>query len=81
LKRLAQRLVERKNHRVRLHRFDVPQLEPLAREVRHQRVGARVVEHPPHLTLEHRRIFQPAAFGQIEKLDVGNRAPQEEREA
>ena len=32
---------------------DVAQLQPLLREVRDERVRARVGEHPPHLPLEH----------------------------
>ena len=76
----AQRFVEREQHRIRLHRLDVSQVQPLTREVRHQRVGARVVEHSPHLMLQHRGIAQPRALGEIEELRVGNGAPQEERQ-
>ena len=66
--------------RIRLDGLEVSQVEPLAGEVRHQRFGARIVEHAPHLLLEHRRVLQPALLGQVEQLLVRNAAPQEERQ-
>ena len=78
--RLTQRFVERKNHRVGLHGFDVAQVQPLPGEVRDERIGARIGQHAPDLALEDHWVFQPAAFGQIEQLVVGDRAPQKERQ-
>ena len=79
--RPAERLVEREDDRIRLHGFDVSQLQPLTRKVRHEGVGARIVEHPADLALEHRWIRQPSSLRHLEQLGVGNGAPQEERQA
>ena len=74
-KRLAQRFIERKDHGIGFDRFHISQAQPLAREVGHQRVGARVVQHPAHLMLQHGRILQLPFFRQSQQLIVGNRAP------
>ena len=63
------------------HFVDAPQVQPLRGEVVDERVGgARIGQHPPHLLLEHRRLGQLAALGQVEQALVGNAAPQEERQ-
>ena len=46
----------------------------------HQRVGARIRDHAPHLRLEHARRAQPAGDRQVQQLVVRNAAPQEERQ-
>ena len=56
--RLAQIVVE--VFRVGLHVRQLAQVEPLAGEVRDQRVGLRIGQHAPHLPFEHCRIAQPA---------------------
>ena len=79
--RLPQRFVEREDHRIGLHGLDVTQLQPLTGKVRHQRVGARILDHPPHLLFQHRSVSQPPVFGEIEQLAIGNAAPEEKRQA
>ena len=59
---------------------DVPQVQPLPGEVRDERFGSLVGQHALNLLLQHDRILQPAAFGEIEQLIVGNAAPQEKRQ-
>ena len=65
---------------IRLELRDVAQMQPLAGKVVHERRGPRVRQHPPHLLIQHRRILQPAALGELQQLIVGNAAPQEERQ-
>ena len=56
---LAEIVIEiRKLLRVGEGVLEVPQEQPLRREVGHQRIRARVGEHAPHLFFEHRRIFR-----------------------
>ena len=57
---------------------EIANVQPLPREVAHQRFRARIVKHPAHLLLEDSRILQLALLGQVEQLVVGNTAPQEE---
>ena len=44
-------------------RRQVAQIQQLLREVRDQRLRARVRQHPPHLLLEHARLAQPPLAG------------------
>ena len=60
--------------------LQVADVQPLPREVLHQRVGVRVGQHAPHLRLEHRRLAQASRRGQIEQRVVGHAAPEEERQ-
>jgi len=57
---------------------DVAQMQPLAGEVADERARARVGEHPLHLTIEHDRIFQAAAAGDVQQFLVRHTAPEEE---
>ena len=66
--------------RIRDVALQVPQHQPLAREVVDERARPRIGEHAAHLLLEHRRPAQPALCGCIEQLIVGDRAPEEERQ-
>ena len=78
---LAERVVEvRIDQRQRPSTLHPPQVEPLAGEVHGQRLGARILEHPQDLALEHRRILQPALRGERDESVVGRRAPEEERQ-
>ena len=82
LERLAQVLVEvGKGRRIRLYRWDIAQEQPLAGEVLHQRLRARIGQHAPDLALQNGRVAELAALGNGEQLVVGNAAPQEERQA
>ena len=56
-------------------------MEPLRREVAHQRFAARIGQHAPHLAAEDGRIRQRSALGRVEQLFIGDAAPQEERQA
>src|SRR5437870_3034932 len=44
------------------------------------RAFARIFQHPPHLPLEDRRIFEKSLACSIQQFVVGNRAPKEERQ-
>ena len=80
-KRVAQVVVEvGKQPEVGLRHRQVAQVEPLAGEVGHQRIRARVRQHAPGLLREHRRVPQAALPGQREELVVRDAAPQEEGE-
>ncbi len=73
---LAQRVVEvRKNTLHRDHGVEVAQVQPLAREVGDERIGARIGDHAPHLALELRGLAQRAALGGAQQLVVGDAAP------
>ena len=78
--RLSQLLVERKDHRVGLHRLDVAQVQPLPGEVGHEGVRTAILQHPANLSFEHHRVAQPAAGRKVQQLVVRNTAPQEEGE-
>ena len=67
--------------RVGLHVFQVAQVQPLTREVRAERRGLRIGEHPADLLLEHRLGMQLVLRRQIQQLRVGDAAPEEERQA
>ncbi len=56
-------------------------VEPLLREVRHERRRARVGEHALDLLLDDARVAELAALGQRQQLVVGHAAPEEERQA
>ena len=79
--RLADVVVEvREQQQVRRDLVQVAQLQPLTGERVHQRVGARIGDHAPHLRFEHARRAQPAGDRQVQQLVVGNAAPEEERQ-
>jgi hypothetical protein len=81
-KRLPEVFVEiREQAHVGSHRVEIPQMQPLRREVVHQRARAAVGEHATDLPLQDCRLAQPSGAGQIEQLIVGNAAPQEKGEA
>ena len=65
---------------VGLRQLDVPQEQPLRREVRDEGPGPLVGDHPAHLLIEDRRLLQLALLGQLQQLVVGHAAPEEERQ-
>ena len=65
---------------VRTRGSQVPQIEPLAREVGDERFGLGTREHPLHLPLQRRRPAERARRRQVQQFIVGDAAPQEERE-
>ena len=66
---------------MRLRELQIPQVQPLPGEIVHQRRGAVVGQHPPHLAFEHTRLRERAVLDALEQLVVQNTAPQEERHA
>ena len=77
--RLTQVVVEiREETHVRRDRVEVAQMQPLRREVGHQVLRPWIGQHPLHLPLEHRRLVEIAARGNVQQLVVGNAAPEEE---
>ena len=80
---LQQRLVVvRVAVRVDHHLLDAAQVEPLSREVAHQRVlGPGIGQHAAHLLFQDRRIGELPPLGQRQQAVVGDAAPQEERQA
>ena len=60
---------------------EVPQVQPLRREVRGQGLGAGVGQHAPHLGPQHVGVAQAARRRHVDQLVVGQAAPQEERQA
>ena len=78
---LAQAVVEiREQGNRRTLSVEVSQLQPLAHEVAHERLGAPVCEHAPYLLVEDGGVAEPAGGSDIEQLIVRNAAPDEERE-
>ena len=61
--------------------LQLPQVQPLVAEVGHQRFRFLIRQHAARLLFEHRGIVQLALHGQVQKLIVGDAAPQEERQA
>src|SRR5262249_41415702 len=81
LEGLAQVVVEiRERIGVGLDRVHVANEEPLAEEIRDERVRLRIRQHPAHLALERGRVLQLAAFRRGQQRLVWNAAPQEERQ-
>ena len=64
--------------RVRGHPAELAELQPLADEVLHERVGPRVVQHPDHLPAQVGPQRPLASLA--EQLVVGHAAPEEVRE-
>ena len=60
--------------------LQLAQEQPLRREIRDERVGARVGEHSPDLPLERVGILQPATRRNAQQLIVRNAAPEKERQ-
>ena len=58
----------------------VPEKQPLADEIRDERVGARIRQHPADLLFQDFRIAKLAAAGHFEQLVVRDAAPQKERQ-
>ena len=58
----------------------IADVKPLAGEVAHQRLRARVGEHPPHLLVEHDRIPERLLLRDVQQLVIRDAAPQEERQ-
>ena len=58
--------------------LELAQEQPLPGDVVHQRLSARIGQHPARLLLEHRGIGEPAGAGQLQQLIVRNAAPEEE---
>ena len=79
LKRIAQVLVEvREDVRIGQHTAQPAKLEPLRREVVHERsLGPRVGQQTPGLLIEHLRLSELAAGRQVHELAVGKTPPQE----
>jgi hypothetical protein len=61
-------------------RLDVAEIQPLRREVRDHRLGARIGEHALDLRAEHVRVVQPAVERRCQQIFVRDAAPEEERE-
>ena len=82
LKSLAQVVVEiRKLVRIGIRTFQIPEVEPLTREVGDQRARPRIREHPARLPLENGGIVQLALGRQRQQFIVGNAGPEEEGQA
>ena len=58
-------------------RADLARAEPLAGEVLHEGVAARVFQHPVHLRAQHGGLGQIAFVREAEQLVVGHRRPEE----
>src|SRR5580704_4962128 len=61
--------------------IEVAQLQPFSPEVGDQGSRPFTREHSPDLLFEHLRVCELALLGYTKQLGIGNRAPQEEREA
>jgi hypothetical protein len=66
------------NQQVRIAIPQLSKIQPLARKIRDQRLRPAILQHPPHLLLQNRRILQPALFGRGEQLLIRDAAPQKE---
>ena len=55
-------------------------MQPLGREVRDQRLRARVTQHSSHLTFQFATIVQRSCHRAVEQLIVRDTAPEEERQ-
>ena len=61
--------------RVGVHLLEILQPQPLRREARRERVGARIGEHALHLRLKHHRGVQRLRARGGQQAIVGDRAP------
>ena len=59
-------------------RVEIAQVQPLRREVRHERARTVVSEHPPDLLFEHRRLVEFSRRRDRDQFVVWNAAPEEE---
>src|SRR5207253_2406937 len=59
-------------------RFQIAKLQPLARKVADERVGAFIGHHSLDLRLQHARLAEGAGRRKIQQSFVRNAAPQEE---
>src|SRR5690606_26324599 len=66
---------------IRLDGIEIVEIEPAQREIRDEAVRARIVEHPPDLSIEHVALAELAGLGEPKQLVVGPAAPEEEGEA
>ena len=57
-----------------------PELQPLLREVRDERLGARIREHPAHVRFERLGIGEPAGDRVVAQRVVWDAVPEEQRE-
>ena len=79
LERLSQVVVEvGKVVLVRRGVAKISDLQPLPGEVVHQRARAWIGEHPANLRVEHGRLAELTATGDVEQFVIGNAAPQKE---
>ena len=79
--RLPQVVIEvGKQSAIRRDGFQVSQIQPLPREVRHERLCSRIGKHPPRLPREHFWLTQHVARGDLQQFVIGNAAPEEERQ-
>ena len=79
--RLAQVVVEvREQPQVGVEGVEVPEVQPLAGEIRHEGLRAWIGKQAARLRFEHLRLHQFAALRQIEQLVVRQAAPQEKRQ-
>src|SRR5579872_865626 len=63
---------------IRIEQPYVTSLEPILKEILDQRcASARIGEHARDLLIQHSRLMQLAANGQVQQRVVGNTAPQE----
>src|SRR5688572_23438549 len=78
--RLAKVVVEvREEPQVGRDCIEIAQMQPLGGEAGREALRARIGEQAAHLLLEDVGLVEFAALGQVEKLVVGNAAPEEER--
>ena len=80
-KDLAQVVVEvGKEVLVRCRAADIADVQPLAGEVVDERVGTRIGEHAPDLTLQLLGPAQPSCGRGVQQVVVRDAAPEEERQ-
>src|SRR4030095_14742687 len=61
--------------------LEIPQKQPLSGKVSHERIRLAVCDHPFHLLIKNRRIFQFPLSRQVQKLLIRDAAPEEKRQA
>ena len=66
-----------KQHRVDLHFIQAPEVQPLRREIIHQRVYAALIrQHAPHLLFINARVGQSPLLCQFQQGCIGCAAPE-----
>ena len=70
---------QRELHRIRLLPVQRPQIQPLPGKILHQIRGLRILQHPPHLTRQHRLIPQLLLLRQLQQFLIRHAAPKKIR--